>query len=57
MSGSIGDISKFFVMGTLRGGVKQARDRLPFGTFLGIAGLVALFFGEAIIGWSLGLFR
>ena len=29
---------------------------LPFGTFLGMAALLALFFGEAAWGWYLGLF-
>jgi len=50
-------------LGSLAGVAMIARGRgglqakLPFGTFLGIAGLVALFFGETIIGWYLGLFR
>jgi leader peptidase (prepilin peptidase)/N-methyltransferase len=50
-------------LGSLAGGVMVARGKgdlqakLPFGTFLGIAGLIALFFGETIIGWYLGLTR
>jgi leader peptidase (prepilin peptidase)/N-methyltransferase len=50
-------------LGSLAGVVLLARGRggmqakLPFGTFLGIAGLLALFFGEAVIGWYLGYFR
>jgi leader peptidase (prepilin peptidase)/N-methyltransferase len=33
------------------------RRELPFGTFLGISGLVALFFGEKIWAFYLGLFH
>lgn len=36
------------------------RDRaqpMPFGPFLAIAGLIAFFWGEDIVGWYLGLYR
>ncbi len=48
-------------LGSLAGVVLMARGkgdfqaRLPFGTFLGIAGLVAFFFGDLVISWYLGL--
>ncbi len=38
----------------------QGRDRaqpMPFGPYLAIAGLVAFLWGDAIIGWYLGLYR
>jgi leader peptidase (prepilin peptidase)/N-methyltransferase len=50
----LGSLAGVFLLATGRGGLQA---RLPFGTFLGIAGLVALFFGESIIGWYLGLLQ
>lgn len=38
----------------------QGRDRaqpIPFGPFLAIAGLIAFLWGDAIVGWYLGLYR
>lgn len=40
--------------------VLRGRDRaqpMPFGPFLAIAGLIAFFWGDAIVGWYLGLYR
>lgn len=37
----------------LRG--KDSQYELPLGTFLGLAGLAALFWGPALLGWYLGL--
>jgi leader peptidase (prepilin peptidase)/N-methyltransferase len=48
----LGSLAGVFLLATGRGGLQA---KLPFGTFLGIAGLVALFFGDAVIGWYLGL--
>ncbi len=48
----LGSLAGVFLLATGRGGLQA---KLPFGTFLGIAGLVALFFGETIISWYLGL--
>jgi leader peptidase (prepilin peptidase)/N-methyltransferase len=38
----------------LRG--RDMRHALPFGTFLGAAGIAVAFFGEAILTWYRGLF-
>lgn len=51
------------VTGAILGGlaiVLRGRDRaqpMPFGPFLAIAGLIAFFWGDAIVGWYLGLYR
>lgn len=37
-----------------RGGV-DLRSKLPFGVFLAAGGVVALFFGDALVGWYAGL--
>lgn len=37
-----------------RGGV-DLRSKLPFGVFLALGGVVALFFGDALVGWYAGL--
>ena len=50
----LGSLAGVFLLATGRGGLQA---KLPFGTFLGIAGLVALFFGDAVIGWYFGLLR
>lgn len=50
----LGSLAGVYLLATGRGGLQA---KLPFGTFLGIAGLVALFFGEAIIGWYMSLLR
>jgi leader peptidase (prepilin peptidase)/N-methyltransferase len=39
----------------LRG--RDMRHALPFGTFLGAAGIAVVFFGEPILSWYRGLFR
>lgn len=49
--------------GAILGGlliILRGRDRaqpIPFGPFLAIAGLVAFLWGDAIVGWYLGLYR
>jgi len=35
----------------------RGRDRLPLGTFLGLAGIVTVFFGRPLVSWYGGLFR
>lgn len=35
----------------------RGKDRLPLGTFLGVAGILVVFFGEALVDWYAGLFR
>lgn len=34
-----------------------SRQKLPFGTFLGVAGIVVVFVGEPVLGWYAGFFR
>jgi leader peptidase (prepilin peptidase)/N-methyltransferase len=48
----LGSLAGVFLLSSGRGGLQA---KLPFGTFLGIAGLVALFFGDPILGWYMGL--
>jgi len=50
----IGSLAGVYLLATGRGGLQA---KLPFGTFLGIAGLAALFWGDTVIGWYLGLLR
>jgi prepilin signal peptidase PulO-like enzyme (type II secretory pathway) len=38
----------------LRG--RDLRYALPLGTFLGVAGIAVVFFGDAILAWYRGLF-
>jgi leader peptidase (prepilin peptidase)/N-methyltransferase len=38
----------------LRG--RNVRHALPFGTFLGVAGIVVVFFGDSILNWYRGLY-
>jgi len=35
----------------------RGRDRLPLGTFLGLAGIVTVFFGSRLVSWYGGLYR
>lgn len=39
----------------MRWGSLDMRSRLPFGVFLALGGLVALFFGDALVSWYAGL--
>lgn len=50
----LGSLAGVFLLSSGRGGLQA---KLPFGTFLGIAGLLALFFGDPIIGWYVNLVR
>ncbi len=50
----LGSLAGLFLLSSGRGGLQA---KLPFGTFLGIAGLLALFFGDPIIGWYVNLIR
>jgi leader peptidase (prepilin peptidase)/N-methyltransferase len=49
LSGSIVGIA------LMRGGTVDMRSKLPFGVFLALGGLVALFFGDALVAWYAGL--
>ena len=49
LSGSIVGIA------LMRRGSVDMRSKLPFGVFLALGGLVALFFGEALAAWYVGL--
>ena len=39
----------------MRRGSVDMRSKLPFGVFLALGGVVALFFGDALVGWYAGL--
>ena len=39
----------------MRFGSLDMRSKMPFGVFLSLGGLVALFFGEALVAWYAGL--
>ncbi|HYU33108.1 MAG TPA: prepilin peptidase [Thermoanaerobaculia bacterium] len=39
----------------MRWGSLDMRSKLPFGVFLALGGLIALFFGDALVGWYSGL--
>ena len=39
----------------MRRGSADMRSKLPFGVFLAMGAIVALFFGEALVGWYAGL--
>ena len=49
LSGSIVGIA------LMRRGSVDMRSKLPFGVFLALGGLVALFFGDALVAWYAGL--
>jgi prepilin signal peptidase PulO-like enzyme (type II secretory pathway) len=34
----------------------RGTDRLPFGTFLGVAGVLVVFVGDSLVVWYRGLF-
>jgi leader peptidase (prepilin peptidase)/N-methyltransferase len=44
-----------WAIGLLARGRASALTRLPFGSFLGVAGLAAALFGDGLIGWYRGL--
>lgn len=48
-------IGSLYVMPLLATGRHGMKTPLPFGPFLGVAALVAAFWGDAILGWYLGL--
>jgi leader peptidase (prepilin peptidase)/N-methyltransferase len=52
LSSFIGSITGIIIM-VLKG--KDFKTAIPFGPFLSIGAVIALFYGEAIIGWYLGL--
>jgi len=35
----------------------RGKDRLPLGTFLGVAGILVVLFGDPLVAWYAGLFR
>ena len=40
----------------LASGLLARKDAIPFGPFLALGGVIALFWGDAIVGWYLGGF-
>lgn len=44
-------------LGLIGAGVLSRKDRIPFGPFLALGAVVALFIGNELIDWYLGLFR
>lgn len=49
-------IGAIFSVGLIVLGRKKLKSQIPFGTFLAIGTIIALFWGEAIIRWYLNLF-
>lgn len=43
-------------VGLMLAGAKKRRDLMPFGPFLALGGLIASFFGQAVVSWYLGAF-
>jgi leader peptidase (prepilin peptidase)/N-methyltransferase len=52
LSGSIGGIAI-----TIREGRRDLQRTLPYGVCLGIAAIIALFFGSQIVNWYAGFYR
>jgi prepilin signal peptidase PulO-like enzyme (type II secretory pathway) len=49
-------IGSFVGVGLIFSGKKKWGSQIPMGTFLSVATIIALFWGERILGWYLGLF-
>ena len=48
-------IGAIFSIGLLLRGVKKLKSQIPFGTFLSLATIIALFWGSDIVNWYLSL--